>query len=299
MAAIPFMPLYVSDYLADTPHLSTAENGAYMLLIMTYWQRGKPLPVDDKKLARIARATPEEWAVLREEVMDLFTLDEGVYRHKRIDDELEKAAGKIEQAKRAGKASAASRYKRNGNARSTDVQREGQRNGNHTELDTDTEGNSKELPTRKPARKTYPDDFEAFWQAYPDRQGTSKAEAASEWQKLNADDKRLASDRLTQFKQWIARQGSDYRTLHACRYLSKRRWEGFEPAPPCAMSGYQIGLHHPARRDWIRHWEGKEREGDSAASMKLTWYVADKTVREDTEYPSGVTPTTQPKEAAE
>ncbi len=160
-------------------------------------------------------------------------------------------------------------------------------------------GNSTELPKRAGARKTYPDDFEVFWQAYPDRQGTSKAEAWTEWKKLDAEDRHLAADRLPQFKQWIAKQGKEYRTLHACRYLSKRRWEGFETAPPAAMSGYQIGLHHPARRDWIRHWEGREREGDGAASLKLSWYVADKTVREDTEYPPGTTPTTQPKEAAE
>ncbi len=52
----PFMPLYMADFLLDTGHLNAAETGAYLLLIMSYWMHGQ-LPVDDVKLARIARMT--------------------------------------------------------------------------------------------------------------------------------------------------------------------------------------------------------------------------------------------------
>lgn len=43
MPSIPYMPLYVADYMADASHLSTEEHGAYLLLLLGYWQRGKPL----------------------------------------------------------------------------------------------------------------------------------------------------------------------------------------------------------------------------------------------------------------
>lgn len=101
MAAIPYMPLYVADYLADAAHLSTLEHGAYLLLIMTYWQRGEALPADDKKLARICRVGPREWVRIKPVVSEFFQVDCNTWSHSRIDRELQNVRDKSLK-KRAG-----------------------------------------------------------------------------------------------------------------------------------------------------------------------------------------------------
>lgn len=70
--AVPYMPLYVGDYMADAAHLSTEEHGAYLLLIMTYWQRGSALPNDPRKLARITGLSLKKWNAISSTILDFF-----------------------------------------------------------------------------------------------------------------------------------------------------------------------------------------------------------------------------------
>ncbi len=84
----PWMPLYIADYLKDTTHLGALESGAYLHLIMDYWQNGK-LPNDERKLARISRLTDKEWRASKETLKAFF--HDG-WKHKRIDDEIQTTA---------------------------------------------------------------------------------------------------------------------------------------------------------------------------------------------------------------
>ncbi len=137
MAALPYMPLYVADYLADTSHLTALEHGAYLILIMNYWQRGKPLPADDAKLRIIARIDEDQWATVWGSLRDFFVEADGVIHHARIDAELEKVRSKSDKARAAGKQSAS--------VRATSVEQA----FNHTDTHTDTE-NRKPLSVSEP-----------------------------------------------------------------------------------------------------------------------------------------------------
>lgn len=97
MSKKPWMPLYIADYLKDTTHLGALESGAYLHLIMDYWQNGK-LPTDDRLLARIAKLTDREWKRLKP-ILQAFFHDG--WHHKRIDEELAHATDVSEKRKKA------------------------------------------------------------------------------------------------------------------------------------------------------------------------------------------------------
>jgi uncharacterized protein YdaU (DUF1376 family) len=92
------MPLYIPDFLADTVHLSAAETGAYLCLIMDYWLHDG-LPDDDQKLAQIARLPVKSWRQMRPTIEMFFRPG---WRHKRIDAELAKMVGLMEARRAAG-----------------------------------------------------------------------------------------------------------------------------------------------------------------------------------------------------
>ncbi len=94
-----WMPLYVGDYLRDTRDLNTLQHGAYLLLIMHYWQHDA-LPTDDARLAAIAGLSVAQWRRIRAAIEAKF--GEG-WRHKRIDAEIAKVDRALLQRRLAGR----------------------------------------------------------------------------------------------------------------------------------------------------------------------------------------------------
>lgn len=137
MAALPYMPLFVADYLADTAHLSTTQHGAYLLLIMNYWQRGGPLPDDDARLAKIARVGPREWARMRDTLSEFFAVGDGAWSHSRLTRELARVEAKSLKSKAAAQASVQRRF----GERSTSVE----------PTDTHTDKEKKVMPDKSGA----------------------------------------------------------------------------------------------------------------------------------------------------
>ncbi|WP_447534178.1 DUF1376 domain-containing protein [Escherichia coli] len=131
MAALPYMQLYIADYLADTMHLSAEEHGAYLLLMFNYWQTGKPIPKN--RLAKIARLTNERWADVEPSLQEFFCDNGEEWAHLRIEEDLASVREKLTKKSAAGKASVQARRSR----KEADVQTKQERN--LTGVQTDVE----------------------------------------------------------------------------------------------------------------------------------------------------------------
>jgi uncharacterized protein YdaU (DUF1376 family) len=189
MAALPYMPLYVADYLGDAAHLTTIQHGAYLLLIMNYWQRGSPLPDDDAKLARIVRMSTRDWARNRAVLAEFFASDGTNWVHQRIDRELAHVAAKSLKSKKAAQASVQRRF----GERSADVERA----LNHTDTDTETRKERKKVTAPKSAAplvfegrivRLTKGDFDQWQRAYPDIDLPAVLQARDDWLVQDADD---------------------------------------------------------------------------------------------------------------
>jgi uncharacterized protein YdaU (DUF1376 family) len=117
MAALPYMQLYVAEYLADTSHLNAAQHGAYLLLLMNYWQRGKALPDLNDRLATVARMGNEEWIANRAVLAEFFHIENGLWKHGRVERDLRRVKSISNAGRIGGIASAKARREKRLNGR--------------------------------------------------------------------------------------------------------------------------------------------------------------------------------------
>lgn len=61
MTELPYMKLWIGDYLGDTAMLTIEQSGAYLHLLMAMWTNGGWLPNDPRKLAWICRVSRYRW----------------------------------------------------------------------------------------------------------------------------------------------------------------------------------------------------------------------------------------------
>jgi uncharacterized protein YdaU (DUF1376 family) len=242
------MPLYIADYLADTTHLGALQSGAYLHLIMHYWQH-KKLPIDDASLGRIARLTPAEWKRERATLAAFFT--DG-WRHKRIDGELAHADAKIGAKSDAGKAGAAKRW---GGHSKDDGKGMADAGGSQWQTDApsqsqpETEKNRDEAPSQasgaaienlvlqseesaRPERQRYSDDFEAVWAEYRPiaSPNATKADAMRAFARLSKPDREACWAGVVRYVQWLLeqrRKRGDFPAKHLATFINRRGWETF------------------------------------------------------------------------
>ena len=94
MSKTPFMPLWVANFVNKTAHLDAKETGAYLLLLMALWTHGGTLPLDHKKLQRIARCG-RDWPRIWNTLEPFFTVNDDAISQDRLSEELQKVNTKL------------------------------------------------------------------------------------------------------------------------------------------------------------------------------------------------------------
>lgn len=232
---------HLGDYARDTAHLSMLEHGAYNLLLDRYYATEQGIPADQAH--RLARArTREERAAVDTVLQEFFTLQDGVWTHKRAESELVKAQARIKAAQENGRRGG--RPKQNqeepsgfvlGSVLETQIKA-------HQSPDTKHQAvKQNPLPLSwvgateqaKPKVHEFPPGFDRFWQAYPRK--TAKPQAAKAFARLRPDEpllsRMLAALALQrQSAQW---QRDDGQFIpHPSTWLNGRRWEDEVSARP-------------------------------------------------------------------
>lgn len=110
MSTRQWFPLYIKAYLSDTYMLTTEQHGAYLLLLIAYWDRQQALPDDDQELASLANLPPDRWDSHRKVLSRFFEVSDGQWRHDRVEKEILEALEHHTKKKRASEAGHAARY---------------------------------------------------------------------------------------------------------------------------------------------------------------------------------------------
>lgn len=237
-----WMPLYVADYLKDTQHLSTAEHGAYLLLIFHAWTNSGMIPRSDSQLARIARLSLGQWKRMRDTVL-AFWIDQGdaaqTYMHKRISAEIDRTEAIIEKRRKAGSVGASKRWQTDSKCHADAIDLP---MANGWQTDGQSQSQSQDLPTegKSPSVVTLSEAvLGAIWDDAPPRarQRSSKAD--------------LRKALLSALK-----RGGEF---EAIRSALRSYWA----SPDAQKDGgdYVKGIHRMIEADRWQDWAGTQHTG--------------------------------------
>jgi len=133
MKSLPYLPLFTSEFIADTQDLTDEEVGGYIRILMYSWNKGGP--VEKKRAIRLLDDSKNVWPALSQ----FFIEQDGMISNKRLEKERKKSIDLYEKKSNAGKAGAEARWQND----STAI---GKRNGKPHGTD-DSTGNGKSMLT--------------------------------------------------------------------------------------------------------------------------------------------------------
>ena len=196
----------IGDYASHTRHLSLIEDIAYRRLLDAYYLHECPLNVGVATVARLIGMREHELEIAAV-LSEFFELTDDGWIHSRADKEIEHYHSKIQQASRAGKASAERRI----NASSTDVQPTNNQEPITNNHKPDIKSNR---GSRLPVDFVLPEDWIQFCKTERKDLNPDKvfAEFKDYWTALPAG-KGTKADWTATWRNWVRRQSAPKQTF--------------------------------------------------------------------------------------
>ena len=249
-----YMPMWWGDYLRDTSHLDNGMHGAYLMLIQHYWCASEPLVDDDGVLWRVARCNSiKDWKRIRPIIVRFFRVVDGVWHHKRVDEEIEKAKAKFEKRSQAGRKGNETRWPGDRNATKTPSQCD----PNAVPMRSHSSGHVSSLRSdtargRLPAELE--GEFDAWWDAYPEKKGKPDARKAfaTARKKIGFDELMAAT---LGYVERIRKPGAPH-PKYPQGWLNGERWLDEQQAPSATTT---VGYDPDA--DWRGRLDGWRKQG--------------------------------------
>lgn len=107
--SLPWFAFDIKDFIANTGRLDTEAKGAYLLLLLDYYQHEQGPRDVAKTLATITGLSLERWLEHAPEILPLFEIRDGRLWHARCEEEIAKGQKLYSQRLAAGAASVAAR----------------------------------------------------------------------------------------------------------------------------------------------------------------------------------------------
>lgn len=218
----------IPAWMDGTEGLDDGPYRAYHVICQLIYLNEGPIALNEHGIAGRCKQSIRMFRTSLKALLDLgkLTLVDGRLDNSRAEKELEKVA---ENRVNAGKGGEKSGEARNAGTNSL-------KNNDQSEASLQETGSLKEktrlddkehCPEPKPVRTKYSEEFEKqFWEPYPRSPTMSKAEAWKAWQKLTADERTASCQAIEPYRQ-VLRSKPTLETVHACRFLSQKRFEGF------------------------------------------------------------------------
>jgi uncharacterized protein YdaU (DUF1376 family) len=236
----------IPSWMDGTESLSDSAYRAYHVICQLIYLNEGSIMLNEHGIAGRCRQSIRAFRASLRELLDTgkLTLSEGRLSNSRAKKELEKVYDNRLNASKGGQKSSKHHSSADNVLNINSLIEASLKDGVSLKEKTREEKKEESCTVAKATRtkNAYSEDFEKFWDAYPRTPTMSKQEAAKSWSKLPEADRLNAFLAIDPYKKFLASKPS-IETVHACRFLSQRRFDGLLQPSIASTSAFNIRNH--------------------------------------------------------